>query len=85
MNNNENKNENKSENKNHTPNNNSSISETYLIAARISGIGVEMVVPVLLGVGLDYWLGTVVIFAIIGAICGTILAFRQLIKISNKY
>ncbi|MDR1485329.1 MAG: AtpZ/AtpI family protein [Planctomycetaceae bacterium] len=84
MNNND-ENKTETENKNPAPNNNNSISETYVIAAKISGIGVEMVVPVLLGVGLDYLLGTVAIFAITGAIFGTALAFTQLIKISKKY
>jgi F0F1-type ATP synthase assembly protein I len=84
-NNNENKTKTENENKKIAHNNENSISDTYVIAAHISSIVFEMVIPVLLGIGLDYLLGTVVFFAIIGAIGGTILAFTQLIKIANKY
>jgi F0F1-type ATP synthase assembly protein I len=82
---NETENKNETEKDNLSPKDNDSISETYVIAAKISGIGVEMVVPMLLGVGLDYLFGTVAVFVIIGAISGTVLAFRQLITISDKY
>ncbi|MDR2762967.1 MAG: AtpZ/AtpI family protein [Planctomycetaceae bacterium] len=61
-----------------------SIYKTYAIAAQISNIGFEMIIPLLLGVGLDYLLGTVVVFAIIGTISGFAIAFWQLIKISNR-
>ncbi|MDR1054197.1 MAG: AtpZ/AtpI family protein [Planctomycetaceae bacterium] len=75
---------NNNNNKNDKDNNNNSVSDTYTIAAKISSIGIEMVIPVLFGVWFDYLFGTVVIFAILGAISGAALAFWHLIKISNK-
>ena len=42
-----------------------------------------MVVPAIIGVGLDRLFGTVVFFAIIGVILGVVLSFWQLIKIAQ--
>ncbi|MDR1291205.1 MAG: AtpZ/AtpI family protein [Planctomycetaceae bacterium] len=79
-----NTNNNNDKDKDKEENNNNSVSDTYMIAAKVSSIGIEMVVPVLFGVWFDYLFSTVVIFAILGAISGTALAFWHLIKISNK-
>ena len=54
----------------------------YQWAARSSGIALGMVVPAVIGVGLDRLLGTVVLFAILGTILGLALAFWQLIRIA---
>ncbi|MDR2346203.1 MAG: AtpZ/AtpI family protein [Planctomycetaceae bacterium] len=64
--------------------NNDSVSTTYILAAQISNIGFETAIPLLLGIGLDYWLGTVAVFAIIGTIIGFVIAFLQLIKFAKK-
>jgi F0F1-type ATP synthase assembly protein I len=56
----------------------------YAIAAQVSNVGVEMIMPLLIGVGLDYLFGTVVVFAIIGAISGFVIAFWRRIKIANN-
>ena len=55
--------------------------------AQISQIGMEMAVPVGIGVGLDFWLKTMPWFTIIGAILGPTLGFihlLSLIKPQNK-
>jgi len=54
----------------------------YQWGARISVIAIEMVVPAVIGVGLDRLFGTVVLFAILGVIFGMALGFWQLIKIA---
>ena len=53
-------------------------------SARASGIALEMVVPAVIGVGLDRLFGTVVLFAILGAISGMALGFWQLLKIARS-
>ena len=52
-------------------------------AAQASTIAMGMVIPALIGFGLDRLLGTVVLFAIFGAILGMVLGFWQLIRIAN--
>ena len=54
----------------------------YQWAAQASVIALEMVIPAAIGVGLDRLLGTVVLFAILGAVLGMTLGFWQLIKIA---
>jgi len=56
----------------------------YQWAARASVIALEMVVPTIIGVGLDRLFGTVVLFAILGVILGMALGFWQLIKIAKS-
>jgi len=56
----------------------------YQWASRSSVIALEMVVPAVIGVGLDRLFGTVVLFAILGAILGMALVFWQLIKIATS-
>ena len=55
----------------------------YQWSARMSGIALEMVVPAVIGIGLDRLCGTVILFAIIGTILGMALAFWQLLKIAE--
>ncbi|MDR0703438.1 MAG: AtpZ/AtpI family protein [Planctomycetaceae bacterium] len=54
------------------------------LAVRISNIGFEMVLPAIIGVGLDYLFGTVVLFVILGVILGAVLGFWQLVRIASK-
>jgi len=56
----------------------------YQWAARISVIAFEMVLPAVIGVGLDRLFGTVVLFAIFGVALGMALGFWQLIKIAGS-
>jgi F0F1-type ATP synthase assembly protein I len=56
----------------------------YQWSARMSGIAFEMVIPPLLGVGLDRLCGTVVLFALIGSLLGMALGFWQLLKIAKE-
>ena len=53
-------------------------------SARISVIAFEMVLPAIIGVGLDRLLGTVALFAIIGALLGMALGFWQLLIIAQN-
>jgi len=55
----------------------------YQWSVRASAIAVEMVVPAIVGIGLDRLLGTVALFAILGVILGVALGFWQLIKIAR--
>ena len=57
---------------------------TYQWAARVSGIAFEMVIPAVIGFGFDTLLGTLPILAILGAICGMVLGFWQLIKLAKS-
>ncbi|MDR2168655.1 MAG: AtpZ/AtpI family protein [Planctomycetaceae bacterium] len=78
----------KTENKEPAPNDNNNdnnITSSYIIAARISSVGFEMIVTVLFGVWLDYLFGSVVIFTVLGAIFGVIIAFLQLMKFAAQY
>lgn len=50
---------------------------------QISQIGMEMAVPVGIGVGLDYWLGTLPWFTIGGALLGPTLGFIHLMALLN--
>ena len=56
----------------------------YQQAAQVSVIALEMVIPVVIGVGLDRLFGTVVLFAILGAVFGMALGFWQLIRIAQS-
>jgi F0F1-type ATP synthase assembly protein I len=49
--------------------------------AQISQIGMEMAVPVGLGIGVDFWLKTMPWFTIIGAILGPTLGFVHLLSL----
>jgi len=52
-------------------------------AARGSAVAFEMVIPALIGIGLDRFFGTVALFTILGVICGMALAFWQLYKFTE--
>ena len=55
----------------------------YQLSARISVIALEMVIPALVGIWLDWFLGTVVLCAILGVFLGMALGFWQLLKIAR--
>jgi F0F1-type ATP synthase assembly protein I len=52
--------------------------------AEISQIGLEMAVPIGLGFGVDYWLGTLPWFTIVGALLGPVLGFVHLLSILRR-
>jgi len=56
----------------------------YQWSTRASMIALEMVIPAVIGVGLDRVLGTVALFAILGVMLGMALGFWQLIKIARS-
>ena len=56
----------------------------YQWSVRTSGIALGMVIPAVVGVGLDRLCGTVVLFAILGTLLGVALGFWQLLKIAPK-
>lgn len=47
-------------------------------------IAMEMVVPILLGYGLDYWLGTRPVFTIVGAALGMAGGLWHLIRLAGE-
>ncbi len=59
----------------------------YAWAARITGIGLEFVIPILIGVWLDRKLGTVIVFLFAGLLVGMGIGFvrlREIIKQGQK-
>ena len=56
----------------------------YAWAARIFSIGIEMVIPILLGIWLDRKLGTVVLFLLLGVALGMGIAVMQLVRIVQE-
>jgi len=56
----------------------------YAWAARIMAIGFEAVLPILLGVWVDYLLGTVVLFLFLGLLLGSLVGLMQLLKIVRE-
>jgi F0F1-type ATP synthase assembly protein I len=50
--------------------------------ARLTTISLEMVLPGLIGYGLDQWLGTSYLLAIGGFVLGFIVAFLHLLRIA---
>ena len=56
----------------------------YAWAARIMAIGFEAALPILLGVWIDYLLGTVVLFLFLGLLLGGFIGYMQLLKIVKE-
>lgn len=54
----------------------------YRWSVRASAVAFEMVVPAVIGIGIDQLCGTVVLFAILGTFLGMILGFWHLLKIA---
>ena len=53
----------------------------YAGAMKVMSVGIEAVLPILLGVLIDYWLGTVVLFTFLGLLLGGFVGYTQLLKI----
>ena len=63
----------------------SSMAKAASWSAAITTISMEMVVPIALGYWIDTWLGTRVVFVILGAIGGMTLGMFHLVRlISNS-
>jgi F0F1-type ATP synthase assembly protein I len=58
--------------------------KAYGMATQISSIGVEMMIPAVVGIWLDRQCGTFVLFAILGTAGGAAFGFWQLIKMAGK-
>ena len=56
----------------------------YAKAMGIMSVGFEAVLPILLGVFVDYWFGTVVVFTFLGLLFGGYVGYTQLMKIVNR-
>ncbi len=59
----------------------------YAWAARITGIGIEFVIPILVGVWLDRLLGTLIVFLLVGLFFGMGIGFirlREIIRQAQK-
>ena len=56
----------------------------YQWSARISVISLEMVIPAVIGIGLDQFCNTVVLFAVLGTFLGMVLGFWQLLTIAKN-
>ncbi len=65
----------------------SALAVGYGWATQIIGIGIEFVLPILVGVWLDRKAGTLILFTIFGVILGLVIGFlalRDLLKLSSK-
>jgi F0F1-type ATP synthase assembly protein I len=56
----------------------------YQWSVRVSVIALEMVIPAVVGVGLDRLFGTKVLFVILGIFLGMALGFWQLLKLAHS-
>jgi F0F1-type ATP synthase assembly protein I len=56
----------------------------YAWAMRITGIGIESVLPCLGGIWIDRRLGTVVLFTFLGLLLGGFIGFMHLLKIVRE-
>jgi ATP synthase protein I len=54
------------------------------LASRVMGIALEFVVPMVLGYGLDHWLGTVPAATIVGLILGFVTGFLQIRRLARE-
>lgn len=64
------------------------LKELFQGGYRASTIGLVLVISILIGFGLGYWLSTVfdnTIFIILGLIVGIIAGFRQVYLMGKKY
>jgi F0F1-type ATP synthase assembly protein I len=61
----------------------SALAIAYEWAARIIVISLEMVLPGVIGYGIDYWLGTVCLFLVIGLVAGSIGGMRHLLQMTR--
>jgi ATP synthase protein I len=54
----------------------------YLIA--LGQVGMEMVAPIAIGVGLDVWLGTMPLFVVIGVLVGLVGGMAHMMAILKR-
>lgn len=52
-------------------------------SSRITTICLEMVIPAVIGCWLDQWLGTGMVFVVVGAAVGLIAGMVHLVRIAN--
>ncbi len=67
-----------------SPDNRSPLAEAAEWTARITTICLELLLPVAGGYWLDHWLGTRVLFLIIGVILGFAVSFLSLLQIAKS-
>jgi F0F1-type ATP synthase assembly protein I len=67
-----------------TPDDRSAIARAAGWASQVTGLCAEMVVPLLLGHGLDRWLGTPAVFAILGGGLGLTLGIWNFIRLADS-
>jgi hypothetical protein len=60
------------------------ISKGYAWSVIVSSIGMEMVVPPLIGLWIDRKCGTIVLFTILGAVLGMVCAISQLVGLGKN-
>lgn len=66
------------------PDDRSPVAAAYAMAWQVTTISLEMVIPGLVGLALDRWLHTVVLFTILGFGGGMTLGIWHLIKLANS-
>jgi F0F1-type ATP synthase assembly protein I len=54
------------------------------VASRITTIGLEFVLPLVAGIGLDYWLGTTPAATLIGAVLGFVVGMLHAVRMSSE-
>ena len=54
------------------------------LASRVTAIALEFVVPMVLGYGLDRWLGTVPAATIVGLILGFVMGLLQIRRLARE-
>ncbi len=66
------------------PDDRSALARAMELGALATTIAMEMVVPILLGYGLDHWLGTRPVFTIVGAALGMAGGLWHLIRLAGE-
>lgn len=67
-----------------SPDDRASIAKAYTLVSYVMSIALEMVVPGLLGYWLDHYLGTKLLFAVLGFAFGLTFGIWQLVLLGNK-
>ena len=65
------------------PDNRSPLSAAMARVSQVTGIALEMAVPMVIGYFVDRWLGTRPVFAAIGAILGMIVGLTSLLRLGE--
>ncbi len=58
--------------------------DDYRVYARYSQLGLELVAPILLGLGVDYWLGTSPWGVVIGAVLSLVYMIFRLQRLNQE-